>query len=97
MLVHDIDLGVNAYGDSALHNKDVAHPWITTGNSFTNADEYDFWDHVDYIIGEAEKRGIYMALVPVWGGNIKYVNEEQAKIYATFLQTVIKIKAISFG
>ena len=85
MLVHDVDLGVNAYGDSSLHNKDVAHPWITKGSSFSNSAEYDFWDHVDFIIDEAAKRGIYMALVPVWGGNIKYVNEEQAKVYATFL------------
>ncbi|MDR1440723.1 MAG: glycoside hydrolase family 140 protein, partial [Clostridiales bacterium] len=25
------------------------------------------WDHVGYIIGEAEKRGIYIALLPTWG------------------------------
>ena len=93
MLVHDVDLGVNVYGDSSLHNKDVAHPWITKGNSLANENEYDFWDHVDYIIDEAAKRGIYMALVPVWGGNIKYVNEEQAKIYATFLANRYKNKS----
>jgi len=93
MLVHDVDLGVNVYGDSSVHNKDVAHPWITKGNSFANENEYDFWDHVDYIIDEAAKRGIYMALVPVWGGNIKYVNEEQAKVYATFLANRYKNKS----
>lgn len=85
MLVHDIKLGVNAYGDSALHNNDVSMPATTPGNSFSNKDEYDFWDHVDFVIGEAAKRGIYMALVPVWGGNVKYINEAQAKVYATFL------------
>jgi Protein of unknown function (DUF4038)/Putative collagen-binding domain of a collagenase len=85
MLVHDINLGVNAYGDSALHNKDVSVPVTTAGNSFSNEKEYDFWDHVDYIIDEAAKRGIYMALVPVWGGNIKHVSVAQAKSYATFL------------
>ncbi len=93
MLVHDVDLGVNVYGDSSLHNKDVARPWITKGKSLANENEYDFWDHVDYIIDEAAKRGIYMALVPVWGGNIKYVNEEQAKIYATFLANRYKNKS----
>ena len=67
MLVHDLDIGVNVYGDSSLHNKDVARPNTTPGSSFNNAVEYDFWDHVDYIIDEAAKRGIYMALVPVWG------------------------------
>jgi Protein of unknown function (DUF4038) len=60
MLVHDINLGVNAYGDSSLHNKDVAQPITTPGNNFTNATEYDFWDNVDFVIDEAAKRGIYM-------------------------------------
>ncbi len=85
MLVHDIDLGVNVYGDSALHNKDLSAPVTTPGNDFSIEKEYDFWDHVDYIIDEAAKRGIYMALVPVWGGNIKHVSVEQAKSYAAFL------------
>jgi hypothetical protein len=92
MLVHDINQGVNVYGDSALHNKDVAEPLTTPGNSFDHKEEYDFWDHVDYIIDEAAKRGIYMALVPVWGGNIKHVNEEQAKKYARFLANRYKDK-----
>jgi hypothetical protein len=85
MLVHDINLGVNAYGDSSLHNKDVAQPITTPGNNFTNATEYDFWDNVDFVIDEAAKRGIYMGLVPVWGGNIKQVSVAQAKTYAAFL------------
>jgi len=92
MLVHDINLGVNAYGDSALQNKDVSKPNTTPGNSFANETEYDFWDHVDYIIDEAGKRGIYMALVPVWGGNIKHVSVEEAKNYATFLANRYKNK-----
>jgi len=93
MVVHDLNQGVNAYGDSSLHNKDVSKPFTTAGNSFDNATEYDFWDHVDFVINEAEKRGIYMALVPIWGGNIKRVNEEQAKAYATFLANRYKNKS----
>ena len=92
MLIHDLDLGVNAYGDSALHNKDVSLPNTTAGSSFEDEKQYDFWDHVDYIIDEAAKREIYMALVPVWGGNIKRVNEPQAKSYATFLSNRYKDK-----
>ncbi len=34
-----------------------------------------------------------MALVPVWGGNIKYINEAQAKTYATFLANRYKNKS----
>ena len=93
MLIHDLDLGVNVYGDSSVRNKNVALPITTKGNSFTNKEEYDFWDHVDYIIDEAAKRGIYMALVPLWGGNIKNVSKEQTKAYATFLANRYKNKS----
>ena len=84
MLVHDVNDAVNVYGDSSIHNKDVSKP-VLTDEHIVDDLKYGFWDHVDYIIREAEKRGIYMALVPVWGGNIKKVNPEQAKTYATFL------------
>jgi hypothetical protein len=92
MLVHEIKVGVNIYGDSSLQSNDLSNPKITIGNTFENGDEYDYWDNVDFVISEAEKRGIYMALVPVWGGNIKYINEEQAKKYATFLANRYKKK-----
>ncbi|HEX6847870.1 MAG TPA: glycoside hydrolase family 140 protein [Chitinophagaceae bacterium] len=93
MLIHDMDLGANVYGDSSVRNKNVALPITTKGNSFTSKHEYDFWDHVDYIIEEAAKRGIYMALVPVWGGNIKNVTVDQGKSYATFLAHRYKNKS----
>ncbi len=85
MLLHDINLGVNVYGDSAFFNKDVSKENITKGNDFQDDTQYDFWDHVDFIVTEAEKRGIYMAMVPVWGGNVKHISEAQAGAYASFL------------
>ncbi len=86
MVLHELKV-VNFYGDSALVNRDVSQPQITQGNSFENADEYDFWDHVDYIVHLAEEKGIYMALVPVWGTNVKAgnVSREQADKYSTWL------------
>ena len=86
MLVHDV-ADVNAYGDSALVNKKVSTPLITRGKSFADLNEYDYWDHVDYIIQLAAQKGLYMALVPVWGSNVKsgWVKNEQAKKYAGFL------------
>ncbi len=83
MLLHELD-NTDAYGDSALINKNAARPNLS-GN-------YNYWDHVDFVIAEAAKRGIYMALVPVWGGNIKHVSVEQAKAYATFLANRYKNK-----
>jgi len=88
MVIHDIK-EVNAYGDSALVSKNIAKPKVTEGNNPANATEYDYWDHVDYIVDLAAKKGIYMALVPVWGSVVKSKNHdvpaEKAKIYADFL------------
>jgi hypothetical protein len=94
MVLHELKAAKNVYGDSALKNLNVAIPVITEGNSFDNPKEYDYWDHVDYIIDEAAKRGIYMAMVPVWGSNVKagLVNREQAEQYAKFLATRYKDK-----
>jgi hypothetical protein len=86
MLLHDLS-ATSVYGDSALIKGDVSLSLCTEGNSFEMSGEYDFWDHVDFVIDQAEKRGIYMALVPVWGSNVKAgkVNREQATVYARFL------------
>jgi hypothetical protein len=87
MVLHQLRLAQKVYGDSALINGNVSNPLTTAGNDFKKADEYDYWDHVDFIIDEAAKKGIYMALVPVWGGNVKdgKVNVKQAEAYAKFL------------
>jgi hypothetical protein len=94
MVLHDVKHAVNAYGDSALFNGDVAKPNLTGNNSIIDDKRYGYWDHVDYIIDLAAKHGIYMALVPVWGSNVKsgLVSREQAKVYATFLAKRFKEK-----
>lgn len=95
MVLHDVRKAVNVYGDSALINQHVATPAISKGNNFSNAAQYDFWDHVDYVIDQAAQRGLYMALVPVWGTNVKngWVPQAAAKKYATFLGNRYKSKS----
>lgn len=78
-ILHDIN-AMNAYGQWALPN----------GFDFKNIDkkgEYNYWQHVDYIVKEAEKRGLYIGLVCVWGGNVKagLVSVDDAKKYGKFL------------
>lgn len=87
MVIHDIHHAVNVYGDSALINQDVAKPKVTPGNSFGDKTQYDFWDHVDYVIHKAAEKGIYMALVPIWGSNVKdgKISVQQAQVFAKFL------------
>lgn len=80
MLLHDLSM-TNAYGDSALVNHNIAQPKI---NSIKNK-QPGYWRFTDFVLKEAAKRGIYLALVPLWGSNIKKVSAAQIKKYATFL------------
>ncbi|SEJ65448.1 Putative collagen-binding domain of a collagenase [Dyadobacter sp. SG02] len=78
---------VNAYGDSALTNRDLGSPKVTEGNAFEDAGQYDYWDHVDYIVGKAAEKGIMIGMVPIWGNAVKNgkTSAAQAKAYAQFL------------
>src|SRR5689334_25337229 len=49
MVLHNVAL-INAYGDSALVNRNVATPLETSGNNASDTTQYDYWDHVDYIV-----------------------------------------------
>jgi hypothetical protein len=77
----------NIYGDSALIGKNVGTPLTTQGSQFTDTAQYDYWDHVDYVVAKAAEKGLYMALVPVWGSPVKagLVTEKDAVTYAAFL------------
>jgi hypothetical protein len=48
-------------------NNDPATPHTTPGNKADNPEDYDYWDHVDFIVDEAAKRGLYIAMLPSWG------------------------------
>jgi hypothetical protein len=86
MILHEIN-EKNAYGDLPVENNDVSKPIVTPGNDHRNETAYDYWDHVDFIVDEAAKRGIYIALVPVWGSFVKigHVTVPQAEAYSRFL------------
>ncbi|MBO4443790.1 MAG: DUF4038 domain-containing protein [Bacteroidaceae bacterium] len=70
----------NAYGKQS-------HP---AGYDFSAVDAEGadgYWPHMDYIIREAEKRGIYVGMVCVWGGLVKrgLMSVDEARSYGTFL------------
>jgi hypothetical protein len=87
MVLHNVSKAVNVYGDSALIDNDIEKPLTTPGNSPTDAAQYDFWDHVDYLVSLAQDKGIYLALVPVWGSNVRNggINTSKAGKYAAWL------------
>lgn len=71
---------INAYGKWAL-------PY---GFDFKNIDkegEYGYWDHMDYIIETAARKGIYIGMVCVWGSPVQQgkMSPEEAKKYGEFL------------
>lgn len=81
----------NAYGDLPLDK--YLHPIITPGNDYDKPDQYDYWDHVEFIIQEAVKRKIIIAFLPCWGEYIThrfrkdalFRSEEEAYHYGNFL------------
>lgn len=83
----------NRYGDVPLINDDPTRMNVTTGSDPKNEDEYDYWDHVDYIINLAASKGIYFGLLPTWGDKVTHLwgdgpvifNKENAKIYGSLL------------
>lgn len=77
----------NIYGQMALSN----------GFDCSDADikgVYGYWNHLDYIIDEAARQGIYIGLVCIWGGLVKagLMNNSQAQQYGKFLAQRYKDK-----
>jgi hypothetical protein len=51
----------NAYGHTPLVDNDPTRPAVKPGPG------NDYWDHVDFIIKEAARRGLFVGLLPTWG------------------------------
>tara|TARA_R110001592_G_scaffold154495_1_gene383462 strand:+ start:394 stop:1929 length:1536 start_codon:yes stop_codon:yes gene_type:complete len=72
----------NAYGDFPFEVKNDAwqplNPVTTPGANPEDTDEYDYWDHLEYIVDSAQAHGLYVTLLPAWGGYVagSYVKGE---------------------
>ncbi len=51
----------NAYGHRPFVDLDVTKPDVKDGPA------NDYWDHVDFIVREANARGLYIGFLPTWG------------------------------
>jgi hypothetical protein len=73
----------NAYGKLPLINKDPTRPAVGPGS---------YWEHVDFIVDQANARGIYIAMLPSWGrwvnsgrGDESLLTPTNAQMYGEFL------------
>lgn len=70
----------NSYGQSSFPD----------GFNFKEIDKkdiYGYWNHMDYIVKAAEKRGIYIGMTCIWGGLVSsgHLSVKDAQAYGKFL------------
>jgi Protein of unknown function (DUF4038)/Putative collagen-binding domain of a collagenase len=83
----------NRYGDWPLNNEDPTQLAITPGDQPKSQYEYDYWDHVNFVINKAAEKGMYIGLLPTWGDKLAHMwgdgpiifNEQNAEVYAVTL------------
>lgn len=65
----------------------LSHPDGWDFSAVDRPGEYGYWDHMDHIISTAEREGIYIGMVCIWGGLVKagLMDTDQARAYGTFL------------
>ncbi len=78
----------NAYGDRPFEDKELARPSVTPGNAPDDASQYDYWDHVEYIVDAAADRGLTVGILPffvAFGPGWDYLSSDNAYDYGRFI------------
>jgi hypothetical protein len=79
----------NAYGDQAFLAGNPASPIVTPGNNPARSDQYDYWDHVDFIVERARAHQIRLGLLPLFvgyeGPGYRYLTPDRSAAYGAFL------------
>jgi hypothetical protein len=79
----------NVYGDQAFLGGNPANPVVTPGSDFRRPAEYDYWDHVDFVVERARVHGLTLGLVPHFigfrGEGYRYLTPDRAYAYGVFL------------
>jgi hypothetical protein len=76
-------------GDLPFIDNDVLRPAVTPGNNSSNPVEYDYWDHLDYVLERIHAHGLRAAVVVYFvgwqGDGYKYLTPANAEQYGRFL------------
>jgi hypothetical protein len=86
MVLHTAQM-TSRYDAPALVDGDPGRPRVTPGSDPARPGEYDYWDHLDWLVDRAAAHGIYVALVPIWGSIVDAGGFDAAKAsaYGRFL------------
>jgi len=72
MDIHLDNITTNVFNDKPFELKDGKYnplkPIITSGKNHKKSKEYDYWDNLEFIIDSAQKKGLYIIILPSWGG-----------------------------
>lgn len=78
-----------ARGDVPFRGGDVLKRAVTPGCDPENAEAYDYWDHLDYVLERIHGHGLRAALVTYFvgwrGEGYKYLTKDTAHAYGHFL------------
>ena len=79
----------NALGDKPFLNDNPLTPAVTPGQDPRDATQYDYWDHLDYVLERIHAHGLRAAVVAMfvgWGGDgYKFLRKDNACQYGRFL------------
>lgn len=83
----------NRYGDLPFIAEDPEKWAVTPGNNPKDANAYDYWDHVDFVVQLAAQKGMYIGMLPTWGDKVAHLwgvgprifDEEKARMYGKML------------
>ncbi|HXV94310.1 MAG TPA: glycoside hydrolase family 140 protein [Pseudonocardia sp.] len=78
--------GPNRYGDRPFQGG-LGGITVTEGADPGDDTQYDYWDHIDFVVSEAAARDIRVALLPAWSDKQvgELLTEDNAAAYGAFL------------
>lgn len=84
VIIHQ-ESNTNVYGEPALLDESITKTFVNGSPDLKNRNSY--WNHIDKVVDLAEKAGMYMGLLPVWGSIVKNgsLNKDNVVEYGTWL------------
>src|SRR5690606_19244201 len=86
MVIHSLQTAT-LEGRLPFLEEDITRPDERPANAADGLAGASFWDHLDAVLELAERAGLYLALVPIWGSNVKdgAFPARDVEAYATWL------------